>query len=318
MTDFAKLDPVLQRAVTDYEFTSNAPMIADAIRTQIANLAAANSALRELIGAAEQCGGSVVFPSQLTRRHGELLSKHQQTWNNAFCDSLPCQEGEAALEIFGSMWDAVFLRIIIDWCEESATVVQFDDRTWVRIFGNSRSSIDPTQRILLTDKHVSLSYRVAAKGLSEVPIEMVASMGDHALRYEASRKLGCLNQGVGTRSIYSYGPIGDCDQDVRLEAMRNVAAAVDCAVGHMNRSANAFSDKTFMTMSHVYRQLDDHGIPTPVFHAALSRFRAVERHAIEVARIRNRGKGPGATVNPAIGRATAAPKKRGSGHRKGR
>ncbi len=252
------------------------------------------------------------------RRHGELLSVHQQTWNDAFCDALPGREGEVAREIFCSMWEPVFLRIVIDRCEESASVKQFDGRTWVRIFGNSRSSIEPNQRILLTDKHVSFSYHVEAKGLSEVPIETVAFIGDHALRYEASRKWGSLNQSVGSRCIYSYGPIGDCDQDVKLEAMRNVAAAVDCAVGHMNRSAKAFSDKTFMTMGHVYRQLDDHGIPTPVFHAALSGFRAVERHAIEVARIRNRGKGPGATVASAIGGAPAAQKKRGIGHRKGR
>lgn len=149
-----------------------------------------------------------------------------------------------------------------------------------------------------------------------VPLNIAVAICCGALNYEAARRDALpLDEAPDQWTIYSYGPIGKNDLEIRLDAMRDTAASIDYIIKLMTFSANSHEKKHFANMDYVYDFLDKENIRTKEFHKALSLAkRTVERRALEVARNRHRRKKMQSTASESAPRPTRTKKKKKTSH----
>lgn len=276
---FTSLDPKLQHLVTHYFLSAHAPQIAAALRGQIANLKAANTALRELCNAAAEWCGSWVSFQALRRRHASLLTAHQLTWETAFFAALRCKEDDKIGKLLRRLWEIQYLQILIDRVEEKSEIIRFHDLSLVRIFGIPRDTVCGEQ-IMITDRISTCWYSLSSSDSGRIPLEFATKFAYGVLE---SNKIKSVLQ-----RLFSYGPIGDNDADVSISQMIDISFAIDSIIKFMTHFANAVMDKRVFQMDYLYNCLDRFNIPTPQFHEALDFMHRVSLHSLEVARSRNR------------------------------
>lgn len=299
--------PELLEAIQSYMLTLRMPEVAELMREQRTHLIAASEALRALISAAEEWSGSVVYPSALKTRHAALLKAHQATWLKAFRTELSSQCDHKIRHMFDGVWKQAFLPVLLDRSEKYAGITEMGAITWIRIFGIPMSMVS-AGTILITDRITSLFYDFTLTGKGgetlsadvRSPLLPIAVALDRLLMHKAQQGQPDTNFGQSAqRILYSYGPIGNNDQEVRIEAMRDAAASVDYMIKLMDFCTQAYTNKKFLSMAHVYRYLDTAKISTADdtakistadFHRALSPLHKVELHALEVARNRAKAK----------------------------
>lgn len=307
MDEPVNLPPALRQAVNEYEWAINGPAMAPLLCEQIGNLKDASAALRALISAAEEWSGPAVFPSMLQQRHAALLAAHQTTWTKACLLEMRSRVIEPLRSMLSSIWDKVFLPVLLDRCDRSASIFEFRNIKWIRIFGSSQPNVCP-EGLMVTDRIESACCVLSADSRTAetsdkagVPLETAILVCDGTLRHQASRNEGHpIDNSETQRTIYVYSPIGKNDREPSLDAMRDTAASIDYIIKLMTFSANSFRRKDIANMRYVYEYLDKENIRTNEFHRALSRVRRVERHAIEVGRSRHRRqKAVNAAIQPA-------------------
>ena len=295
MLETASITSPVQQAVTDYEWISNAPVLAEALREQTVNVSAARAALRSLTEQVEERCSSWISGSMLRSDHRAKLLEHQETWMRAFSLARRSRLEEPILSMLRAVWKRVFLPVLLDRIDTTAGSYESEGRLWIRIFGSSQPTVSDDPVIVTDRAECIIAINSPRSGLSDgLPqqkpsLDLMIKIYDSFLRAEAIIR---GEQGFDARpeklTLYSCGPIGNNDLVININAIRNTIASLAYMEKLMMFCAESLSDKRRRNLGYVWDSLDMHGIPTPLFHKALSNIRHVERHAIAVARLRHR------------------------------
>jgi len=315
-------DRIMREAVNNYLFADDAPAIAAGLKVLHARLRAAGAALRALIAALERIDAVQSHPSRIKLLFPALLKAHQRTWTDVVDLTRWGITDPILLSTLDAVWTGCLLKILIDRTERSARSEIFDGVPVVRIFGTMSPALT-SEMLFLTDGHV-------ARGIQpKLPADYhddPSSSGEQFPFRDARFLLQCDLHGMllarsltnitaaqrALRPLYCYGPIGDFDLEISLDALRDCAAAMafvaEGADSMARLFATAIKDKS-CALGSVVR----HGISPTAFARALAVHRRVETHAIETALARFRkqqaGSGANATEKRRRPRKKVSPKK---------
>lgn len=296
MSDDKFDDPSLQTALRSYFFADNAPGLAQALREHAACVRAAFVATRKLIAAVEKWSGPIVFSAEIRRSYPELLRDHQETWAAACKLTLPSRHEAQVMFMLKGIWCKVFLRILLDRMSLISHVTQFENILFIRIFGSVSSNIRNGE-FEVTDKESTVVINISdtpgqsllsSPALPDLSLNLLADIINIQLQAVPAIVEGRpLVVSSEPRSLYSYGPIDVNDFEIKVEAIREFAAALELVEDFMLSAARFFNnrirDKT-STWDFIIRN----NISPTVFTRAANQHRRVELHAIEVALSRHR------------------------------
>lgn len=295
MSDHPFDDPSLQTALSSYLFADNAPGLAAALREHAACVRAASVATRKLIAAVEKWSGPITYSAEVRRRYPELLRAHQETWAAACKFTLPSRHDPQVRFMLKGMWRKVFLRILLDRMRNFFFTYQFDNITFIRIFGTMRSDFHSGE-FIVTDKENAVCVDISSESmqslvaplLPEISLNVMAKIIDINLQAVPTVECGePLAVSDGSRLLYNYGPIDGNDVEIKVEAIREFAAALDLVRDFMLSSEKFFRtrirDKT-STWDYIIKN----EISPTAFTRAANQHRRLEVHTVEVALTRHR------------------------------
>ena len=287
---FISHERVITEAVRHYMTAIRLPEVARALHCRAEDLESASQALRKLIQAAEELDEPVMDPGSLGRCFPALLAEHQATWRSAFRSRIEGDFVDSVRDAFSDHWQTAFLPVLLDRSIRSAGVVKFSDFDWLRIFGKPRQESKPWS-ICCSDGYFSAQHglRVPMDSQFIMPRWPAAVLGNSALGMHVGDDLATEYRVAQTRlHVYDYGPIGDQDLSISIEAMRNTVASIDSMRRFICSSIVFIEKNKLVSRDYAYELLNRHGISTGAFHRALSPLYRVTQSSIEKARARHR------------------------------